>query len=86
MNDCDACSCFVFVLRSTLHRVVGNGQDRYSIAFFIEPSHDCLVECLPTCKSEKNPPKFPPILCRTYLNQRYHDTHTDKIVYTEHNG
>ncbi|CAN6541031.1 unnamed protein product [Malus baccata var. baccata] len=74
------------VFKSTLHRVVGNGQDRYSIAFFIEPSHDCLVECLPTCKSEKNPPKFPPILCRTYLNQRYHDTHSDKNVYTEHNS
>lgn len=27
------------------------------IAYFVEPSHDCLVECLPTCKSENNPPK-----------------------------
>ncbi|GMQ07169.1 hypothetical protein CsSME_00051476 [Camellia sinensis var. sinensis] len=31
------------IFRSTLHRVLGNGQERYS------PSHDCLVECLPTC-------------------------------------
>ncbi|KAM1061971.1 hypothetical protein ACFX14_026259 [Malus domestica] len=73
------------IFKSTLHRVVGNGQDRYSIAYFIEPSHDCLVECLPTCKSENNPPKFPPILCRTYLSQRYYDTHADLNVYTEHN-
>ncbi|KAK9130956.1 hypothetical protein Sjap_011443 [Stephania japonica] len=43
--------------RSTLHRVLGNGQERYSIAYFVEPSHECLVECLPSCKSETNPPK-----------------------------
>ncbi|KAL6274600.1 hypothetical protein ACE6H2_025292 [Prunus campanulata] len=72
------------IFKSTLHRVVGNGHDRYSMAYFIEPSHDCLVECLPTCKSEKNPPKFPPILCRTYLSQRYYDTHADLNVYDEH--
>ncbi|KDP33809.1 hypothetical protein JCGZ_07380 [Jatropha curcas] len=71
------------VFRSTLHRVVGNGQERYSIAFFVEPSHDCLVECLPTCKSEKNPPKFPPIKCETYLSQRYKDTHADLNVYNK---
>ncbi|KAK6941466.1 Isopenicillin N synthase-like, Fe(2+) 2OG dioxygenase domain, partial [Dillenia turbinata] len=70
--------------RSTLHRVLGNGQERYSIAYFVEPSHDCLVECLPTCKSEKNPPKFPPVRCQTYLTQRYNDTHTDLSSYKNH--
>ncbi|KAM4131398.1 hypothetical protein ACJW30_01G173000 [Castanea mollissima] len=69
------------VFKSTLHRVLVNGQERYSMAYFVEPSHDCLVECLPTCKSENNPPKFPPILCQTYLSQRYNDTHTDRSVY-----
>ncbi|GKV06699.1 hypothetical protein SLEP1_g18555 [Rubroshorea leprosula] len=72
------------IFKSTLHRVLGNGQDRYSIAYFVEPSHDCLVECLPTCKSEINPPKFPPIKCATYLSQRYRDTHADLNVYSEH--
>ncbi|KAL3747403.1 hypothetical protein ACJRO7_016222 [Eucalyptus globulus] len=66
---------------STLHRVIGNGQERYSIAFFLEPNHECLVECLPTCMSEENPPRFPPILCQTYLAQRYGDTHADLDVY-----
>jgi len=37
------------------------------IAYFVEPSHECLVECLPTCTSEANPPKYVssifPILC-----------------------
>ncbi|KAE9600338.1 hypothetical protein Lal_00046221 [Lupinus albus] len=69
------------VFKSTLHRVLGNGRERYSIAYFIEPSHDCLVECLPTCKSDSNPPKFPPILCADYLSQRYNDTHLDLNVY-----
>ncbi|XP_068638221.1 2-oxoglutarate-Fe(II) type oxidoreductase hxnY-like isoform X2 [Aristolochia californica] len=69
------------VFRSTLHRVLMNGQERYSIAFFVEPSHECLVECLPTCKSETNPPKFPPITCATYLTQRYRATHIDLSSY-----
>ncbi|KAI9192101.1 hypothetical protein LWI28_018345 [Acer negundo] len=72
------------IFKSTLHRVLGNGQERYSIAYFVEPSHNCLVECLPTCKSEKNPPKFPPIKCATYLSQRYKDTHADLNIYNKH--
>ncbi|XP_059432282.1 2-oxoglutarate-Fe(II) type oxidoreductase hxnY-like isoform X1 [Corylus avellana] len=71
------------IFKSTLHRVLVNGQERYSIAYFVEPSHDCLVECLPTCKSENNPPKFTPILCRTYLTQRYEDTHADLSIYNK---
>ncbi|XP_019078621.2 2-oxoglutarate-Fe(II) type oxidoreductase hxnY isoform X1 [Vitis vinifera] len=69
---------------STLHRVLVHGPERYSIAYFVEPSHDCLVECLPTCKSDKNPPKFPPVKCGTYLTQRYKDTHADLNLYTKH--
>ncbi|XP_042034835.1 2-oxoglutarate-Fe(II) type oxidoreductase hxnY-like isoform X2 [Salvia splendens] len=71
-------NCF---FRSTRHRVLGNGQERYSIAFFVEPSHECIVECLPTCQSEKNPPKFPPIKCEDYISQKYKDTHADLSSY-----
>ncbi|XP_042037210.1 2-oxoglutarate-Fe(II) type oxidoreductase hxnY-like isoform X1 [Salvia splendens] len=71
-------NCF---FRSTLHRVLGNGQERFSIAFFVEPSHECIVECLPTCQSEKNPPKFPPIKCEDYISQKYKDTHADLSSY-----
>ncbi|XP_039166149.1 1-aminocyclopropane-1-carboxylate oxidase-like isoform X3 [Eucalyptus grandis] len=69
------------IFRSTLHRVIGNGQERYSIASFLEPNHDCLIECLPTCMSKENPPKFPPVQCQTYLSQRLDDTHADLNVY-----
>ncbi|CAL1396248.1 unnamed protein product [Linum trigynum] len=71
------------IFKSTLHRVLGNGQERYSIAYFADPSHDCLVECLPTCKSGENPPKFPPIKCSTYMSQRYKETHADLIIYDQ---
>eukprot|EP00250_Pteridium_aquilinum_P019836 c24593_g1_i4 orf=146-994(+) len=30
--------------RSALHRVITSGKERYSIAFFMDPNHDCLVE------------------------------------------
>ncbi|KAG2327993.1 hypothetical protein Bca52824_010721 [Brassica carinata] len=69
------------LFKSTLHRVLGNGQDRYSIPFFVKPSHDCLVECLPTCQSKKNPPKYPAIKCSTYLTQRYDESHVDLSIY-----
>ncbi|KAJ1393553.1 Oxoglutarate/iron-dependent dioxygenase [Sesbania bispinosa] len=69
------------VFKSTLHRVIGIGQERYSIAYFLEPGHDCLVECLPTCKSDINPPKFHPIYYGDYLTQRYKDTHADLHIY-----
>ncbi|CAN6820151.1 unnamed protein product [Brassica oleracea] len=57
------------LFKSTMHRVLANGQDRYSIPFFLSPSHDCLIECLPTCQSENNLPKYPAITCSAYLTQ-----------------
>ncbi|KAG0463982.1 hypothetical protein HPP92_020051 [Vanilla planifolia] len=72
------------VFRSTLHRVVGHGQERYSIAYFVEPSHECIVKCLPSCTSENNPPKYPPITCHVYASQRYKDIQVDLSSYHGH--
>ncbi|XP_026661399.2 2-oxoglutarate-Fe(II) type oxidoreductase hxnY isoform X2 [Phoenix dactylifera] len=72
------------IFRSTMHRVVLNGQDRYSVAYFVEPSHECLVECLPSCHSEANPPKFPPVTCGSYLLKRYNNTHANLSTYKKH--
>ncbi|KAH7659373.1 Aminocyclopropanecarboxylate oxidase protein [Dioscorea alata] len=58
------------LFRSTLHRVLPPGQERYSVAFFIDPNSDCLVECLETCCSEKNPPRFPAIRSGDHLQAR----------------
>ncbi|KVI11565.1 Non-heme dioxygenase N-terminal domain-containing protein [Cynara cardunculus var. scolymus] len=54
------------------------------IPYFVEPSHDCVVECLPTCQSKENPPKFPPVKCESYLLGRYRDTHADLNTYNKH--
>ncbi|CAI9100432.1 OLC1v1037542C1 [Oldenlandia corymbosa var. corymbosa] len=68
--------------RSTLHRVISLGQERYSVAFFVEPNYDCIVECLPTCHSNDNPPKYPPIMCGDYMVMKYKDTHADLRSYS----
>lgn len=61
--------------RSTLHRVITSGKERFSIAFFMDPNYECLVKCLDTCTSKENPAKYPPILSGEYLLERYGETH-----------
>lgn len=61
--------------RSTLHRVVPTGQERYSVAFFLDPTPDCMVECLETCCSESCPPRFPPIRSGDYLRERFKESY-----------
>lgn len=57
--------------RSTLHRVVpppGDGPARRrSVAFFHDGNHDALIECLQTCTSADNPPRYPPVLAGEHL-------------------
>jgi isopenicillin N synthase-like dioxygenase len=59
--------------RSTLHRVVppdprtSDAARRRSVAFFHDGNYDALVECLPTCCSGDNPPKYAPILAGDHL-------------------
>ena len=36
-------------------------EARYSIPFFFNANPDYIMECLPTCCSAENPPKYPPI-------------------------
>ncbi|XP_022753995.1 2-oxoglutarate-Fe(II) type oxidoreductase-like [Durio zibethinus] len=61
------------LFRSTMHRVVATGEERYSVAFFINPGKECMVECLESCCSESCPPRFPPIRSLHYLQERYRD-------------
>ncbi|XVE65128.1 hypothetical protein DITRI_Ditri07aG0156500 [Diplodiscus trichospermus] len=56
---------------STQHRVMPSGQERYSVAFFLAPSKDCILECLESCCSESCPPRFPPIRSSDYLEERF---------------
>jgi isopenicillin N synthase-like dioxygenase len=61
---------------STPHRVRNTGgRDRYSIAFFLDPNPDTLVEVLPTCIGPERPAKYPPIRSGEYLTQRLDATY-----------
>ena len=58
--------------RSTLHRVVppAPGSEavlRRSVAFFHDGNADALIECLPTCCSPTNPPKYPPTTAGAHI-------------------
>jgi isopenicillin N synthase-like dioxygenase len=58
--------------KSTPHRAVPPvGRPRYAIPFFLGPHIDTVIECLPTCQSPENPPKFPPITYDAYLQWWY---------------
>ena len=68
---------------STPHRVRNvSGVLRYAIPFFCDPDHDTVIECLPSCQSAENPPKYPPIKFGDYAvwfaAQRYH--HMAKVA------
>jgi isopenicillin N synthase-like dioxygenase len=59
--------------RSTLHRVVPpphgavGAVRRRSIAWFQQPNHDALIECLPTCSDAANPPRYSPVTSGDHL-------------------
>lgn len=58
---------------STLHRVVPPpaGVDgmvrRRSVARFLEPDPDCVIECLPTCCSPERPARYEPVAAGEWL-------------------
>ena len=48
--------------RSAPHRVFNlEGDERFSIPFFVSPRWDVKLECLPTCQGPDNPPRYKPI-------------------------
>jgi isopenicillin N synthase-like dioxygenase len=57
---------------STPHGLVNDsGRDRYSIAFFYSPDIDATIECLPTCTSPTDPPRYPAAVYRDLVKAFY---------------
>ena len=58
--------------RSTVHRVVpptvvAGPAVRRSAAFFLDGNWDAVVECLPTCTSADDPPRYAPVTAGQHL-------------------
>ena len=64
-------------LVSTAHRVVlppvdaGEDSRRLSIGFFVGPRYNAMVECLPTCCSLDDLPRYAPISVHDYRTNRF---------------
>ena len=43
---------------------------RYSIPYFVSPDSDTMIECIPECADELNPPKYGPVMQRAYILMR----------------
>ncbi len=58
---------------ATPHRAINTtpGADRYAIPFFFDCSIDWPMECIPTCTSPKNPPKYNPTSYAEYMTWFY---------------
>lgn len=70
--------------KSTLHRVISPpGVHRYSMPFFVEPNPDTVIDCLPGCFDEDNPPKYPVTTCSDYMLSRFADTYKYRQSATE---
>lgn len=77
---------------STPHGVINeSAADRYSIAFFYSPNPSSVIECVPSCVSEADPPHYPPAVYRdlvlefyrkNYFHQRGHESEAARRVET----
>ncbi|KAK3116048.1 hypothetical protein LTR53_003996 [Teratosphaeriaceae sp. CCFEE 6253] len=66
------------VYRSTVHRDVNRTrEERFSVPFFFSVNYDQTVETLPSCVSEANPSKYPPIKAGEYVLERLRATAKD---------
>lgn len=60
---------------STPHRVLAPRQERYSIAFFLDPNPDALVSAIPSCVPAGASPRYAPVTAADYLQQRFAATY-----------
>lgn len=62
--------------RAAPHRVLNySDRDRYSIPFFFDINYHALVQCLPTCQSSDNLPKYPAFVAGEHIIKRYQQSY-----------
>lgn len=66
--------------RSTPHRVQPrrSGEPRLSIAFFLDPDSDTLVEAIPACVPPGEAPRFAPVTAGEHVQQMLARSHKDR--------
>jgi isopenicillin N synthase-like dioxygenase len=61
--------------RSTPHRVINpTGRERYSMAYFFDMDYHAVVQALPGCFSDANPPRYPPTTAGQHIIEMYERT------------
>jgi isopenicillin N synthase-like dioxygenase len=56
---------------STPHRVVNrSSRERYSIAFFLDPNPDAIIEAIPCCIGPGERPRYASVNAADYLKGR----------------
>ena len=68
--------------KSTMHRVIAKtgDRDRLSIAIFIDPDSDAMIDVLPSCTGSENPARFPPISAGAHLQARLEASHKGRFA------
>jgi isopenicillin N synthase-like dioxygenase len=67
---------------STMHRVVNppaeiaKEHSRMSVAHFVQPNYDALIECIASCQSKDRPAKYPPVLNGDFLYSKFMQQNT----------
>ena len=60
--------------RSTMHRVVNRGRERWSIAYFCDLDSAARIEPLPVCVSAAHPARYAPVTAGEHLAEMYRRT------------
>ncbi|MBL4930027.1 isopenicillin N synthase family dioxygenase [Fuscibacter oryzae] len=60
------------VYLANMHRVINtSGRERYSIPFFIDADFNAVIAPLPSCVTEANPQRYPPVTCGSHKFGRF---------------
>ncbi|MEM6913996.1 MAG: 2OG-Fe(II) oxygenase family protein [Pseudomonadota bacterium] len=67
--------------KSTMHRVrpQRGGRARFSIAMFIDPDTDAVVQALPSCVTPANPARYQPITAGAHLQSKLAASHKGRF-------